>query len=169
MNLTTPDTVSIAMNLSNPVVGDAVYSAFAVQQFEDKVVVWREVKGRVRNLDNLLHDPVVVANLEIGGGEYFIPAYAAEQILDRLHLCTSSPYSLYFINPLPFCRPWRVRRLSKLARAGNITVLAVAQEFIDQPVEHLQRGIHWSLTVTDGTLYLTVGGKPLETTLEKLG
>ncbi len=63
---------------------------------------------------------------------------------------------------------WEAQHLAKLGRAENITVLSVAQEFIDQLVEQLQRGIHWSLTVTDGSLYLNVAGTTLESTLERL-
>ncbi len=63
---------------------------------------------------------------------------------------------------------WEAQHLAKLGRAENITVLTVAQEFIDQLVEQLQRGIHWSLTVTDGSLYLNVAGTTLESTLERL-
>ena len=63
---------------------------------------------------------------------------------------------------------WEAQHLAKLGRADNITVLTVAQQFIEQLVEHLQRGIHWSLTVTDGTLYLNVSDQTFETALEKL-
>jgi len=58
---------------------------------------------------------------------------------------------------------WEAMHLPKLAAAANLTVLGIDQGFIDQLVAHLQRGIDWSLTVTEGRLYLTVAGETLET------
>ena len=58
---------------------------------------------------------------------------------------------------------WETMHLPKLAAATNLTVIGVDQGFIEQLVAHLQRGIDWSLTLTEGTIYLTVGGETLET------
>ena len=90
MGRTAPDAVAIASNPPDSVVGDSVDSAFIVQQLEGKVIVWGEEKIRVFDLD----DPIVVANLKIGGGEHFIPADTVEQILDRLHVLASTPFTI---------------------------------------------------------------------------
>jgi len=94
MGRTAPEAVAIASNPPDSVEGDSVDSAFIVQQLEGKVIVWGEEKVRVFDLDDLILDPIIVANLKIGGGEHFIPADTVEQILDRLHVLASTPFTI---------------------------------------------------------------------------
>jgi uncharacterized protein YaeQ len=58
---------------------------------------------------------------------------------------------------------WQAAHLPKLQSIDNLTILGTEQLFIDQLVARLQRSISWDLTVTEGTLYLTVDGETVET------
>lgn len=60
---------------------------------------------------------------------------------------------------------WEQQHLSKLEGISNLTVISFAQPFINRLISTLERSITWSATITDGTLYLTVGEKTLETDL----
>jgi uncharacterized protein YaeQ len=60
---------------------------------------------------------------------------------------------------------WEEQHLSKLAGIANLTVVGLDQGFLSRLVAHLQRSITWSLTITEGSLYLNVGNETLETTL----
>ena len=50
----------------------------------------------------------------------------------------------------------------------NLTVLGLDQDFLNKVVARLQRSIAWSLTVTEGSLYLEVDGTTLEGTVTLL-
>jgi uncharacterized protein YaeQ len=63
---------------------------------------------------------------------------------------------------------WLTQNLTKLSASPNLTIVSVDYEFLGQLVANLQRVITWSLTVTEGALYLTVGDQTLETTPELL-
>lgn len=63
---------------------------------------------------------------------------------------------------------WLSQNLPKLAGCQNLTLLGVDWDFLGKLVANLQRAITWSLTVTEGALYLTVGDQSLETALEQL-
>lgn len=63
---------------------------------------------------------------------------------------------------------WKAQHLPKLNTVGNLTVTCVDYGFVQQVASRLQRSIDWSLTVTEGTLYLTVNGETLETGLVRL-
>jgi uncharacterized protein YaeQ len=58
---------------------------------------------------------------------------------------------------------WEQQQLPKLENAANLTVICFAQGFINQLAATLDRAISWSITITDGTLYLTTGDETLET------
>ena len=60
---------------------------------------------------------------------------------------------------------WEEQHLPKLAGIANLTVVGLDQGFLSRLVAHLQRSITWSLTITEGSLYLNVGSETLETTL----
>jgi len=60
---------------------------------------------------------------------------------------------------------WEQQLLPKLERVANLTVVTLAPGFINRLAETLDRTISWSITITDGTLYLTTGGDTLETPL----
>jgi uncharacterized protein YaeQ len=63
---------------------------------------------------------------------------------------------------------WLTQHLQKLAASRNLTVIGIDLDFLGKLVGNLQRAINWSLTVTEGALYLTVGDQTLETTLQHL-
>lgn len=63
---------------------------------------------------------------------------------------------------------WEATHLARLATASNLTIYGLDGDFVAQLVERLQRSVAWSLTVTEGTLYLTVGEETLEGPLEVL-
>lgn len=61
---------------------------------------------------------------------------------------------------------WLSQHLPKLASSQNLTIIGIDFKFLGELVANLQRVINWSLTVTEGALYLTVADETLETTLE---
>ncbi|GFO53899.1 hypothetical protein GMSM_09060 [Geomonas sp. Red276] len=63
---------------------------------------------------------------------------------------------------------WLDQHLAKLAGCGNLTVVALDYAFLKGLAAGLQRVIDWSLTVTEGNLYLTVGGETVESALKHL-
>lgn len=63
---------------------------------------------------------------------------------------------------------WLTQHQLKLAASQNLTIIGIDFGFLGKLVENLQRAINWSLTVTEGNLYLTVGSETLETTLHHL-
>ena len=60
---------------------------------------------------------------------------------------------------------WERMHLAKLEGMSNLTVVALDQPFIDALAARLERVITWSVTVTEGVLYLESGGDTLETDL----
>jgi uncharacterized protein YaeQ len=58
---------------------------------------------------------------------------------------------------------WEQQQLPKLEKAPNVTVVTFAPGFISRLAQSLDRVIGWSITITDGTLYLTTGGETMET------
>lgn len=59
---------------------------------------------------------------------------------------------------------WERQHLDKLINSSNITVIILEQEFINQLVSRLKRSVTWSITITEGNLYLQDGNETLETT-----
>ncbi|MCC2660774.1 MAG: yaeQ [Arthrobacter sp.] len=57
---------------------------------------------------------------------------------------------------------WQTESLPALEKASNITIAALDQPFLEQLVTRLDRTLAWELTVSGGTLYLTVGKDQLE-------
>ncbi len=60
---------------------------------------------------------------------------------------------------------WLTQHQPKLAASRNLTVIGLDYKFLGSLVENLQRVINWSLTVTEGALYLTVADRTLESAL----
>jgi uncharacterized protein YaeQ len=58
--------------------------------------------------------------------------------------------------------------LARLAAVPNLQVLGLDYDFVQKVAALLQRSIEWSVTVTDGTLYLNIGEVTLETAVEVL-
>ncbi|MBL0224541.1 MAG: YaeQ family protein [Geobacteraceae bacterium] len=63
---------------------------------------------------------------------------------------------------------WEKQQLPKLAGISNLTVFSLEQAFLGRLAERLQRSISWSLTVTEGSLYLTIDGETLESSVRHL-
>ncbi len=63
---------------------------------------------------------------------------------------------------------WKTAHLPRLAAVANLTVIALAPDFLQALVDRLERFVDWELTLTEGTLYLGVGGTTLETTVATL-
>jgi len=66
-------------------------------------------------------------------------------------------------NSLP---AWEREHLPKLEGVRNLSVITLDQKFIAQLVSRLERNIRWSITRTEGSLYLAVDGETLETNLQ---
>lgn len=63
---------------------------------------------------------------------------------------------------------WQEQHLSKLSIIPNLSVIGLEQGFLNQLANRLERSITWSITITEGLLYLNVGGETLETGLAQL-
>ena len=65
---------------------------------------------------------------------------------------------------------WDQQHLGKLGKVANLVVVSIDQAFINQLVDRLERSIVWSITVTEGLLYLTLAEETLETAIQvKMG
>lgn len=60
---------------------------------------------------------------------------------------------------------WQQQSRAKLAKVNNLTVVTVDQAFIAGLVAQLERSISWSVTITEGTLYLTTGADSCQTVM----
>jgi len=65
-------------------------------------------------------------------------------------------------------RRWEEAHLGRLDAIPNLRVYGLDFDFVRQVASLLQRAIEWSVTVTDGTLYLDVDDTALATTVEVL-
>lgn len=63
---------------------------------------------------------------------------------------------------------WEQQHLPRLARIANLTVTGIDQPFIAAVVQRLQRAVAWSVTITEGVCYLTIGAETLETALRRV-
>jgi len=57
---------------------------------------------------------------------------------------------------------WDQQHLPKLEKLANLTVISMDQAFITSLASRLERSITWSVTITEGTLYLTIGEETME-------
>jgi uncharacterized protein YaeQ len=65
---------------------------------------------------------------------------------------------------------WDQQHLPKLENVANLTVISIDQAFINKLVSKLERSINWSITITEGTFYLTTAEETLVTAiLVKIG
>jgi uncharacterized protein YaeQ len=63
---------------------------------------------------------------------------------------------------------WEKQQLPKLAGISNLTVISLEMSFLKQLTDRLQRSISWALTVTEGSIYLTIDGETLESAVNHL-
>ena len=61
---------------------------------------------------------------------------------------------------------WEQQHLQKLKAVQNLTIISFEQAFINSLVSRLDRSISWSVTVSDGNLYINAGDETFETTLQ---
>ena len=58
---------------------------------------------------------------------------------------------------------WEQQQFPKLTGIANLAMVRLEPAFINRLAAKLERTISWSITITDGTLYLTSGDETLET------
>lgn len=63
---------------------------------------------------------------------------------------------------------WEQQQLPKLGKISNLTVISLEPGFITRLTALLERSVAWSITITEGTLYLTVAGNTLETVITRV-
>jgi len=61
---------------------------------------------------------------------------------------------------------WDQQHLPKLEKLANLTVISMDQAFITSLASRLERSITWSVTITEGTLYLTIGEETMEAAIQ---
>jgi len=61
---------------------------------------------------------------------------------------------------------WDQQHLPKLDKINNLTVVSVDQSFITTLASRLERSISWSVTITEGILYLAIGEVTYETAIQ---
>lgn len=57
---------------------------------------------------------------------------------------------------------WMKQQLPKLSGIANLTIINLDQSFLQRLSAQLQRSITWSLTITEGLLYLNIDGETVE-------
>jgi uncharacterized protein YaeQ len=62
---------------------------------------------------------------------------------------------------------WEQQHLPKLEGIPNLSVISFDQSFINQLASRLDRSINWSVTISDGTLYIDSGDETFETVLQE--
>lgn len=61
---------------------------------------------------------------------------------------------------------WEQQHLQKLKAVQNLTIISFEQAFINSLVSKLDRSINWSVTISDGNLYINAGDETFETILQ---
>jgi uncharacterized protein YaeQ len=61
---------------------------------------------------------------------------------------------------------WNQLQLPKLAKIANLTIVTVDQLLVSNLAAQLGRVINWSVTITEGMMYLTVGATTHQTAIE---
>jgi uncharacterized protein YaeQ len=65
---------------------------------------------------------------------------------------------------------WDQQQLPKLEKLANLTVISIDPTIITRLATLLERAITWSVTITEGTLYLAIGEETLESAIQaKIG
>ena len=64
---------------------------------------------------------------------------------------------------------WQEQHFTKPAKVPNLTVITIDLQFFTALVERLGRSISWSITITEGVCYLTIGDETLETAIRVIG
>jgi len=61
---------------------------------------------------------------------------------------------------------WNQQHLPKVAGVSNLTVISLDHAFINTLAGRLERSITWSMTITEGMVYLEVEGVTLESAIQ---
>ena len=61
---------------------------------------------------------------------------------------------------------WDQQHLPKLQKLNNLTTVSVDQAFISTLASWLERTVNWSITITEGTLYLMTNDVTYETAIQ---
>jgi len=61
---------------------------------------------------------------------------------------------------------WDQQQLPKLQKIDNLTTVSVNQTFITTLAAQLERSINWSITITEGNIYLTANDITYETSIQ---
>lgn len=61
---------------------------------------------------------------------------------------------------------WDQQHLARLEKVPNLTVISIDQSLIARLASQLERTINWSITITEGTLYLTIAEAALEAAIQ---
>ncbi len=61
---------------------------------------------------------------------------------------------------------WSQQQFPRLGKVTNLTVASIDQELVTTLAGQLERSINWSITITEGTMYLTSGAKTLEAAIQ---
>lgn len=61
---------------------------------------------------------------------------------------------------------WDQQQLPKLEKVANLTVVNLDQAFIVKVASKLERFIDWSITITEGTMYLTIAEETMEAAIK---
>ncbi|MDQ8161553.1 MAG: YaeQ family protein [Gemmatimonadota bacterium] len=86
----------------------------------------------------------------------------------RLHKASkASPRVVIYTHRDP-AQLWRQWEGEKIHRAEQIELYALERELVDALVERLDRRMKLELSVTDGTIFINVGGATLSGTLQRL-
>lgn len=65
---------------------------------------------------------------------------------------------------------WDQQQLPKLEKVANLIVISIDPAIITRLASQLERSVAWSVTITEGMLYLTCGAATLESPLQvKMG
>lgn len=62
---------------------------------------------------------------------------------------------------------WKNQHLEKLQLVKNLSIVFLEQRFIDQLVLTIERSINWTVTISDGNVYINVGDDTFETVVTR--
>ena len=61
---------------------------------------------------------------------------------------------------------WDRQQLPRLENLANLTVIGIDQAFINGVASLLERSINWSITISDGTIYMTIGEETMHSVIQ---
>ena len=61
---------------------------------------------------------------------------------------------------------WDKQQLPRLGNIPNLIVIGIDQSFINKVASQLERSINWSITITEGTLYMTIGEETMNSAIQ---